>query len=845
MLQNAVGYDGFGSIEGRAFYGYGGNQNRVERGDGFTRILMSVPDHRGPRFDEELSLLYSGPEQRAFSTAINLDVKRLSARGAAPDCDALWIDGAGGATSSRLLIAAVDVMNRGGVVLFTRPEKEFLDFMARIEEQGKESDGGWMPECAVFEDFESGSYARWTVEGDAFGETPHSGTTPGQNLVAGFLGEGLVNSYLPGDAPQGSMTSEPFTVKHRYIGFLIGGGAHRGETCLNLKVGGQVVRTATGGWDELLQPAQWDVSDLAGQEAVFEIVDRASGGWGHINVDHIVFGDTPPKVWLGKQEALRRLAPSLAALPRSGVESDPEGMLWELVQGVATDGADSAATSAWRRQWKIGTILLDLGSTATTGDRLGWIAAATQVGYTDGTGLPPEASSFGSMCLSLFDGAAGALCEWTQSEKLATMLRESGTFGGPPVSKASPAGSTVNGALAAPFTLRPGEQRSVTFLITWCFPNLERFGHERNLYADRFDNASAAEEYVRRTFERLHGATRLYHDTLYATNLPYWMVDCLSSQSCIPRTVLCFFAARHSATEMPYFAGYEGCYGCCPLNCTHVWNYAQTHARLFPSLGRNLRRYDFLHYLKDDGETQHRQHRPHGAFIDGHCAVIEGAYREHLMSADDAFLREIWPGVKMATEWLIAKIDSDEDGVNATHQWNTYDVATSGAHTFIGSQYLSALAAAEKMALVIGDEDAAARWAAIRELGMQNQDLLLWNGEYYIQIPGKKPARDYNNGCHSDQLLGQWWAHMLGTGYLYPPDHIRTALRSVFKYNLRDDFEGFHQRPRRYVLDAEGGLLMCTWPEGDRCDPFILYADEVWTGIEYSTRASRAFGRPL
>ncbi len=28
---------------------------------------------------------------------------------------------------------------------------------------------------------------------------------------------------------------------------------------------------------------------------------------------------------------------------------------------------------------------------------------------------------------------------------------------------------------------------------------------------------------------------------------------------------------------------------------------------------------------------------------------------------------------------------------------------------------------------------------------------------------------------------------------------------------------------------------MCTWPEGGRPDPFIIYADEVWTGIEYST----------
>ena len=31
---------------------------------------------------------------------------------------------------------------------------------------------------------------------------------------------------------------------------------------------------------------------------------------------------------------------------------------------------------------------------------------------------------------------------------------------------------------------------------------------------------------------------------------------------------------------------------------------------------------------------------------------------------------------------------------------------------------------------------------------------------------------------------------------------------------------------------------MCTWPHDDRPDPFIVYADEVWTGIEYADRRS-------
>jgi uncharacterized protein (DUF608 family) len=87
---------------------------------------------------------------------------------------------------------------------------------------------------------------------------------------------------------------------------------------------------------------------------------------------------------------------------------------------------------------------------------------------------------------------------------------------------------------------------------------------------------------------------------------------------------------------------------------------------------------------------------------------------------------------------------------------------------------------------------------------MVNQNEKLWNGQYYVQIPEAKPANDYNNGRHSDQLLGQWWAHMLGLGYLYPPERVRRALEAVMEHNFREKFAGFKQAPRRYIPDEEG-----------------------------------------
>ncbi len=158
----------------------------------------------------------------------------------------------------------------------------------------------------VIADFESQVYAGWTAEGEAFGSGPARGTLPGQMHVSGFLGKGLVNSFLPGDRARGSLTSAPLTIERDYLNFLIGGGMHPGKTCINLLIEGKVVRTATGpndrpGGSERLDWSSWDVRELRSRKVVLQIVDDATGGWGHINVDQIVQSDQRAKPQVSEQ----------------------------------------------------------------------------------------------------------------------------------------------------------------------------------------------------------------------------------------------------------------------------------------------------------------------------------------------------------------------------------------------------------------------------------------------------------------------------------------------------------------------------------------------------------------
>ncbi|WP_060904483.1 GH32 C-terminal domain-containing protein [Streptomyces scabiei] len=162
-------------------------------------------------------------------------------------------------------------------------------------EAGTVMEQGPPPAGTVLADFEGGSYGDWTTTGDAFGPAPATGTLPNQQEVSGFLGDGLVNSYLNGDSTTGTLTSPEFTIDKQHINFLIGGGNHPAgsadPTAIELLVDGEVVRSATGKDAEALNWASWDVGDLAGKKARIRIVDNNSGGWGHLNVDHIMLSD--------------------------------------------------------------------------------------------------------------------------------------------------------------------------------------------------------------------------------------------------------------------------------------------------------------------------------------------------------------------------------------------------------------------------------------------------------------------------------------------------------------------------------------------------------------------------
>ena len=159
---------------------------------------------------------------------------------------------------------------------------------------------GYLAHCSAQDvaigSFGTTGYGDWKATGTAFNPGPASGELLPKLEIENSPDKAVASSEIEGDGPIGTLTSPEFRIARKYISFNIGGGDYEHDTCLNLVINGKVVKSAVGWRSDRLVPASWDVSGFLGQNARVQIVDMASGDWGHINVAHIVQTDKPERL---------------------------------------------------------------------------------------------------------------------------------------------------------------------------------------------------------------------------------------------------------------------------------------------------------------------------------------------------------------------------------------------------------------------------------------------------------------------------------------------------------------------------------------------------------------------
>jgi len=418
--------------------------------------------------------------------------------------------------------------------------------------------------------------------------------------------------------------------------------------------------------------------------------------------------------------------------------------------------------------------------------------------------------------------------------------------------------------------LLPGQSKTVKLLFSWYVPYSDlRTGKDQSScyqpwYAGRFKNIKEVSEYWLKNYEVLKNLTEKFTDAFYCSDIYAEIKDAISSNLSILK----------SPTVLRQKDGrlwcWEGCCetgGCCAGSCTHVWNYCQAIAHLFPSLERSLRQTEFYENQDEKGHQNFRALLPirkntHDFFAaaDGQLGGIMKVYRDWRICGDTDWLKNMWQNVKKSLDYCISTWDPEHDGIPKYPHHNTYDIEFWGPDGMCGSFYIGALKAAVLMGEFLNED--VSFYRKLYEKGKKYLENNLFNGAYFEQemlwkcqelygefekliekyksqriasiIRKEGPPYQYGKGCLSDGILGAWIAELCGIGEILDEGKVKQHLFSVYKYNFRKNLSS-HANPQRpgYALGNEGGLILCTWPKGKKPTLPFPYSDEIWTGLEY------------
>lgn len=469
-------------------------------------------------------------------------------------------------------------------------------------------------------------------------------------------------------------------------------------------------------------------------------------------------------------------------------------------------------------------------------------------------------------------------------------VRQGGRQGYRPPQESAPGAS-----LYIPLVLAPGASKTVVLKMAWyvgrsnlCIPGGEDFGNikgaqntYRPWYVDRFTNLAGVIDYWNARYTTLKANARRFSDCFFSSTLPPEVLEAVAAN----------FSTLKSPTVLRQTDGrvwgWEGSFpteGSCPGTCTHVWNFAQSMAHLFPGLERGLRETEFGANQSDDGHQVFRAAlpirppAPRTRFVgaaDGQLGGVIKLYREWRISGDLHWMSKMWPSVRQSMDYSIRTWDPRHRGWLEEPQYNTYDSWFWGPNGRCTSIYLGALQAAIEFGRAV--QANVSLYETLLSRGMKRLENDLFDGEYFFQriewrnldakypefvqslmppLPEEKvqfyggtaiipntreitdkegPPQQYGSGCLSDGLLGVWMAWTSGLNLSLNVDKIKSHIRAVYRYNFRRNFyENFNPMPRNLACDDESGLVICTWPKGGELSiPISVAGEGGWTGVEY------------
>lgn len=143
--------------------------------------------------------------------------------------------------------------------------------------------------------FEEGTFDGWKVTDGKLGEPVTKLPSLASKKDAPFARHGarhlstlVVGGNKPlADTQTGVVESPSFKLTGDKVAFLVSGGFNKTDLYVALvdAESGDVLKQTGGSRDHRMRRVVWDVSKWKDKTVRFEVVDRVTGGWGHLNVD--------------------------------------------------------------------------------------------------------------------------------------------------------------------------------------------------------------------------------------------------------------------------------------------------------------------------------------------------------------------------------------------------------------------------------------------------------------------------------------------------------------------------------------------------------------------------------
>jgi len=371
-------------------------------------------------------------------------------------------------------------------------------------------------------------------------------------------------------------------------------------------------------------------------------------------------------------------------------------------------------------------------------------------------------------------------------------------------------------AIAVKFKLKPGEKKDINFYYAWYMPK-HYLGHMyENWFSDSFDVVS----YVSKHREKLLSKTEKSLALLERAPVEEWLKNGMINY-------LSVITSASWWTKEDKFAMYENPVKWPLMDSLDVRYYGTVPVLLFfPELEKNTMRL-FRDKQRKDGRIPHdlgksqiecpsdgtTAGKPWKDLSTKYALMV---YRNYLWTGDVKFLKEMFPSIKKAMEWEF-KTDKDGNGLPDNEgKDQTYDLWDFyGTSSYTSSIYLASLLACMKMAETLKDRKFYAMCEDYFTRGRESFEKELWTGSYYIA--GISKDKTYN-ACIASQLNGQWFAHLLGLGYIVDEKRVKKAVETILKLN---------GSVSRY------GIVNSVYPDG-KIDRSSYHAENIWAGECYA-----------